>query len=302
MQYFEAFAKSIKHLQWLRWLALVTATIFFPAIYSFVPDIHSVSLEWRLCFLALYVVVALLAFAIPPRDLALDARMTELFEENTVLKQQAVALEKAEAIIEAISQQPAIASQVFRLSIADTYVGTAGIVDHRPLFEGIRERLVAMVEPLVVNRRDLFGIRPDEIWNFAIYITDGTNLVPFWRSMTATANRSDRTWPSGEGHVGYCFERNDLVCSPTHGPNDNLTPRPNHRRPYDADYFRSIVACPIRLDDPRSGSDQDEVNHRYPYGVLVATSNHEGRFSESNIWMIEFIAKAMGLVAGVSDS
>ncbi len=136
-----------------------------------------------------------------------------------------------------------------------------------------RKRLYVLLDLLVANKMSLFDIG-DEQWNFAIYLFDEAKGVLVCEACRRpTKDEQDaphRSWKSGEGHTGKAFQdRRALVCANSDDPNvrgffaapPGQTHHDDHRR------YRSLAAIPIMLSPEHA-----------PVGVVVATSNIEGRF------------------------
>jgi GAF domain-containing protein len=129
-----------------------------------------------------------------------------------------------------------------------------------------------MLDVVAADRAILFGMESDR-YNFAIYIYEPAaqrlDCVACRRPFRAEEEAVHRSWEPGEGHVGLAFQiKREIVARDTSDPAAQaLFDAPAaKRREDDRERYRSIASIPIRL----AGEE--------PYGVLVATSDMEGRF------------------------
>ena len=68
--------------------------------------------------------------------------------------------------------------------------------------------------PWVVDRSALFGFESDALHNFAVYLrseTDESLLEVRYRVHDDRISPTNRIWRSGDGHVGTCFLRKEMI-------------------------------------------------------------------------------------------
>ena len=134
------------------------------------------------------------------------------------------------------------------------------------------DRLGSMLDIVLAEKHVLLGVR-DEAWNFAIYLMNPqrTELecVVCRRPSRTEEEASHRNWKPSEGHVGMAWQlAEELVAPDTSSPElaAYFSASRGQRKEDDAVRYRSIASLPIRMQ----GED--------PAGVLVATSDKEGRY------------------------
>lgn len=134
-------------------------------------------------------------------------------------------------------------------------------------------RLGQVLDILVSQKAVLFDM-DDERWNFAVYLHDPTKGVLVCascrRPTRAASDAPHRDIAPGAGHVGKVFagEREavaDDSTKPEYRDMFDMAPSQGGK-PDDAMIYRSIASMPIRLGTQPL------------LGVLVATSDHPGRF------------------------
>lgn len=136
-----------------------------------------------------------------------------------------------------------------------------------------KSRRATMLDQLLADKRTLMDIG-DERWNFAIYLYNpatGTLECDICRRLNRAEEEAEhRTWSPGEGHIGLAFQtKRRIIAANTSDPEASaLFDAPeSKRRDTDRDLYKSIASIPISLNDEQ------------PVGVLVATTDVEGRFS-----------------------
>jgi hypothetical protein len=93
----------------------------------------------------------------------------------------------------------------------------------------------------------------------------------------------------GVGHVGKAFADRSVKITEDatqHGIAELMKPPPALSRPYDEATYRSYVCIPF-------GNDSDQAD---PCGVLVATSDRPGRFTNANH---EILRQAAVVIGGI---
>ncbi|WP_349358610.1 GAF domain-containing protein [Stappia sp.] len=146
----------------------------------------------------------------------------------------------------------------------------------------------------------VFGFKISEKWNVGVYLfnEDIGVLQSVWRHR-ANGHPSTglgRDWLPGEGHVGKAFlDRRPIL---TGNANDEAVAqlcraRNSKQLPYDSSAYISFASVPIAI------SGKEEEN---PFGVLVVTSDQEGRFyEESTTELLMHAAETLALIFELSD-
>jgi hypothetical protein len=140
-------------------------------------------------------------------------------------------------------------------------------------------------------------MRSAELWNFSVYMYNAHNdlLEPVWRDRhpdhpSGTGN--GRVWKPGVGHIGLAFSQQDARITAdarVPGSAELLRLPSGYGRAYDEATYVSFVSQPI----PRSPELQ-------PWGVIVATSNVPGRFTEVNGLALRHAAAELGTILSLA--
>ena len=100
-----------------------------------------------------------------------------------------------------------LSAHISCLSVAARAVESALLVA-APTKDGLEELAKHLVGTVADQRAQLFGIRDDEQWNFAIYLRDSAQLTCLChRRNFGQPGDVARSWPIGAGHVGLAFQR-----------------------------------------------------------------------------------------------
>ena len=135
---------------------------------------------------------------------------------------------------------------------------------------------IAHLVDLVLAEKQVLFSMGDEAWNFAVYLYDPVEKL-LKCSLCRRPLRQDelaphRSWQPGDGHVGIAWQRDEeLVAADMRDP--QIEPYFRAKREYksdDGERYRSIASIPIRIANAQ------------PLGVLVATSDHIGRFKPNS--------------------
>lgn len=126
-------------------------------------------------------------------------------------------------------------------------------------------RLDMLLGGVEEHRAALFGFLPDDRWNLALYRWDATSecLAVVLRYVDPRIHVSNRTWKSGEGHVGSTWQHDELLVA----ADLTVTESWVATHPTDGQNYRSAVAVPVRRDG-------------VPWGVLVVTSDRVDHFRD----------------------
>lgn len=133
-------------------------------------------------------------------------------------------------------------------------------------------QMLAILDRLIERKGALFGMNDDR-WTFGVYAPEGGKLVMrVTRRWSRKSEEGDhRTWLPGEGHVGQAFKTaRELVCRDSNDPNVKgfMAATGKNERTYDTELYVSFASVPIMIGERQT-----------PLGVLVATSDHAGRFA-----------------------
>lgn len=122
--------------------------------------------------------------------------------------------------------------------------------------------------PWIEQRTNIFWFRDgDALYNFVVYVELEPNLLTVvYRSHDNRLVPTNRSWRPGDGHVGSCFlqEETIFLLIPEGGSLPD-TLRTSQPRPEDKDYYISMMATPIMLEEKAKG-------------VLVITSSKPNQF------------------------
>jgi hypothetical protein len=163
------------------------------------------------------------------------------------------------------------------------------------------EMLDEVLSPLYNNGDSLFGFAISEKWNICVYLFNAKTkmLEPVWRRKS-TSHPSvglGRAWMPGEGHVGKAYlDRRPIL---TGNANDEAVAqlcraRPSKLASYDESTYVSFASVPI------SASEADDKD---PVGVLVVTSDVEGRLAEeSHTELLMHFAGTLSVIIELSSA
>lgn len=147
------------------------------------------------------------------------------------------------------------------------------------------EDVVEMVmAPWVECRTEVFLFENgNALYNFGVYLLRDEDqlLHKFWRRNDDRIVAENRSWRIGDGHIGHCFMKNQpLFAKDAFGGDYTEATAPD--RETDKDYYRSMVAAPIKVDDT-------------PVGVIIVTSSQPQQFIDTlHKPIVELIALMLG--------
>ena len=156
-----------------------------------------------------------------------------------------------------------------------------------PIRAGLEEIAKQLLETLADQRSQLFGIRDEEQWNFAIYLYDGTQLTCLsHRRNFGHPTDVARSWPVGSGHVGLAYQREGELLNDDVAAEEVFQGKGDLYRDYDRNRYRGTAS--ICIPDVNDG--------RQAVGVLVATSSRAGRYTQANVQPLRDLAQSMGAI------
>jgi plasmid maintenance system killer protein len=172
------------------------------------------------------------------------------------------------------------------LSVAARAVESALLVA-APVRAGLEEIAKQLLETLADQRAQLFGIREEEQWNFAIYLRDGGQLTCLsHRRNFGQPSDAARSWPVGSGHVGLAYQREGELLNDDVAAEEVFQGKGDLYREYDRARYRGTASICI----------PDVNDDRPAIGVLVATSSKVGRYSQANVQPLRDLAQSIGAI------
>ncbi len=166
-----------------------------------------------------------------------------------------------------------------------------------PSIDDLNEALGEMLSPLYLDGGETLGLEASEKWGIAVYLYSGKQdkLILVWRekSRNHPSAGEGRAWGRGEGHVGKAFVNGKPLVTRDASHQDvvQLCSAPSHlERDYDEKAYRSFASIPI-------GPVKDEP---FPYGVLVGTSDHVGRFDGEKAKLMKHFADSIAVMIGLN--
>lgn len=296
----EVSALAVQNARKHRFITFLTI-LLFPLVLTLWVDKADPDKVGSFLFWAVIVtigVIQVLAFALdkPVEDIAPTIFLT--------VREQRQIIEALNARDEALSAEVQAMTSAFVLGKS-----WSAIQSHLPVFFGrkdadLREACERIAEPLRSSLADIFGMGFNDKWSVVVYRWDGEAglLRPvYWdRARDHPSEQSEpRSWRDGEGHSGTAFMAEKvLFTSDVAQPStlNRVYPRPENVRSYDLDIYRSFVTVPLIV------TDADDLRHRL--GVVALTSDHVGRFDETNVAVVEELGEVLGealWLAGVRD-
>lgn len=269
----QSFKASVHYLKrasgFLRWIK-VLGTVFGAVLIASSPWIEGTSHAdaQRLSDLALWIGIVLTVFG-SVILIFVDQTTPEVLSENLQLARQQDVLEENFRFLLGY-----IEHTLSRLSL-DSYLREiieSAVTDGCESVEKLRMYSDTVLSLLVERKLSLFKIE-DENWNFAVYRYEPSKGVLECLACRRAGDLPDghvhRDWPPGEGHVGLAFSRSaELIFADA--SREELRPvigaKGDRERDYDEERYRSLAAMPISSDGLT------------PLGILIATSDTEGRF------------------------
>lgn len=153
--------------------------------------------------------------------------------------------------------------------------------------EGVEDVVKQLLENLADQRSQLFGIRDEEQWNFAIYTRDNADMLDclHYRRNFGQAGDVPRSWPVGSGHVGLACQREGELLTDDVAAQEVFQGKGDLFRDYDKGRYRGTASICI-----------PDVNDGRAIGVLVATSSKVGRYNQSNVQPLRDLAQSIGAI------
>jgi hypothetical protein len=214
------------------------------------------------------------------------------FDEHPALIFQKFALEtqKSSKLQAEIDRQRVeliqLSSHINCLGVAARAVESALLVGS-PTVSGLQDITKGLLEEVADQRSQLFSIREDEQWNFAIYLQDQGQLtcLHFLRNFGQPGD-VPRSWPIGSGHVGLAYLRDGELVNEDVATEEVFQGKGDLARNYDKARYRGTAS--ICIPDVNDGGP--------PVGVLVATSSKVGRYTQANVQPLRDLAQSIGAI------
>lgn len=153
--------------------------------------------------------------------------------------------------------------------------------------QGIENVVKQLLENLADQRGQLFGIRDEEQWNFAIYVRGDGDMLGCLHHRRNFGQPTDtpRTWPLGSGHVGLACQREGELLTDDVAAQEVFQGKGDLMRDYDKGRYRGTASICI-----------PDVNDGRAIGVLVATSSRVGRYNQANVQPLRDLAQSIGAI------
>lgn len=166
--------------------------------------------------------------------------------------------------------------------------------------EYLCEMIDEIMSPFYMAGDSIFGFEISEKWSIGVYIYDNTDgvLKSAWRKTSGThpsKGRVGRDWIPGEGHVGKAFlDRRPILTG--NANEDSVAQlcraRASKWQDHDNDTYVSFTSVPISI------TDDDDID---PYGVLVVTSDIEGRLADEAVTeLLMHVAQTLALILEIT--
>lgn len=290
--------RGIRQIKNLQRLNTVLATVILPACFAvvltFSEEILTINDTLFYGAVAIIIVIQMPLSFLLMADIQLAQQVqietSEIFEENTMLIEENSYLEYELKYFSSLQE----ASYQW-MNMQRNYID-AGFQDLSELKEAIDE----ILNVIVVGREQLFDMKSDELWNFAVYLysTNDKKLKPAWRvhHHKLDASGDGRIWAPGEGHVGQAYQGGNALI--TNDATDKelvevFKPKKgNERKEVDTTVYISFASIPIGPFDEKDD----------PFGVLVATSDTARRFDDNNSLILRHASVILANIIAATDA
>lgn len=162
----------------------------------------------------------------------------------------------------------------------------------------IEDTCESIVSPLITSAGNIFGWQYNDLWTVTVYQWSEAEqiLVPVWwlRSRGHPASGIPRRWQNGEGHCGSAFMSQRILFTTElleTGKFNRVLPSQANIRDYDLAAYRSFATAPLTVRHTGTGGQSRTCT----LGVVTLTSNQPGRFTESNMLIIQQLSEVLTL-------
>jgi putative methionine-R-sulfoxide reductase with GAF domain len=261
---------------------LFISTIAVPAILGVLGAISGWNPDLRVYVVPMQITVLLFGFALGVGLFWFEEHAALVFQKFAHETQRSTDLQNEidKQRVELIQ----LSAHINCLSVAARAVESA-LLAVAPLRAGLEETAKQLLETLTDQRAQLFGIRDEEQWNFAIYLHDGNQLTCLsHRRNFGQAGDVARSWPVGSGHVGLAYQREGELVNDDVAAEEVFQGKGDLYREYDRARYRGTASICI----------PDVNDDRPAIGVLVATSSKMGRYTQANVQPLRDLAQSIG--------
>jgi len=268
----------------LRRYVLFVSSIAVPATLGILGAISGWSPDLKTYIVPMQVVLLVFGFALGCGLFLFDEHASLIFQKFAQETQKTSELESEieRQRLEVIQ----LSAHISCLSVAARAVESALLVPV-PVRAGLEQTAKNLLETIADQRSQLFGIRDEEQWNFAIYLRAGDQLGCLCHRRNF-GHPSDvaRTWPIGAGHVGLAYQRDGELVNDDVARDEVFQGKGELNRDYDKTRYRGTASICI----------PDVNDDRPPIGVLVATSSKVGRYTQANVQPLRDLAQSLGAI------
>ena len=265
-------------------ISQLTVGFFLPILESIVVNFatNSSSNSYWVLLCIIILIHSFLLFAI----LAMESPLPEVLVEFDGLKQRLDILEQDREKLLMYSKTNEIALFLITMNLFYLLKPTWKSYKISAVFKEI-------LTPWIKNKEAIFWFQNNsDKYNFAVYLVDPNNpslLLISFRDCHEDIKRKNRQWSIGEGNVGQCFQIGKTVFSDDISlVQENV--RPENVRPEDKDYYCSVIASPIKIDDTTQG-------------VFIITSSKTSQFDKlKHSPIVEIIASDLAMALKISKS
>ena len=179
-----------------------------------------------------------------------------------------------------------IFSDTFRNALTSSFLSLAGI---DTIINGQKQELQEIfrdiLDPWIQSRTNIFWFyNGDALYNIAVYLFNSQEnvLEVCFRQCDDRILTKNRQWSPGIGHIGLCYAKGETVfCEDITIALQTTNSRVE--RPEDKEYYKSVVAEPIKVGNQIRG-------------VFIVTSSQSEQFDEDiHVLCVRVIAQLLGL-------
>jgi putative methionine-R-sulfoxide reductase with GAF domain len=262
---------------------LFISSIGVPAILGIMGAVSGWSPDFKIYIVPMQIAVLAFGFALGCGLFWFDEHAALIFQkfahetQKTSELQNEIDRQRVEVV--------QLSAHINCLSVAARAVESALLVSE-PVTSGLEQTAKNLLETMADQRSQLFGIRDEEQWNFAIYLLVGDQLSCLGhRRNFGHPTDVARTWPIGAGHVGLAFQRDGELVNDDVAGDEVFQGKGELNREYDKARYRGTASICI-----------PDVNDGLPIGVLVATSSKVGRYNQANVQPLRDLAQSLGAI------
>lgn len=234
--------------------------VFFPLLEGFLVNLATSSQgALQKSLIGLVVIIAFVHLCIFLLTLRATATLPQFLLEFDQIAQELQKAQEEVSVYRQFTQAYDAATLATQVSLSVLEIRT------RSPLRSLDKVLDEVLKPWTDAREEIFWFT-SAYHNFAVYLYNPQKscLERVYRNCDDRITQRNRTWQPGEGHVGVCFQRQEVYFSPDVSSVGTDNPIRTKDEQDDANY-KAMISIPVRVDD----------NVR---GVLVITSNEAGQF------------------------